>query len=278
MNDITIREVDYHFCKAHMQTIIPLVTAAFIGNHKITKAAYNNTAEIYKEKFIDLLNKSTEDMIEQCRKNQGMFFVAESQQNIIGFSMGSPYGKKGMSDEFVQNVFQSQCSFKEVMKGWWDLMGKYEGTPPGKIFHQGPMAIAPECAGRGIGAQLCALTAKRILDTGYDGFAVETSSESADFLAEKMKKRFKVIDVDSNGAGLTFRLHLHQNSMVERINQWFLAKKEIQATPKEINVKEISKIGVHYQVENVVVWDSDRDSKRPVVIMLHPNSSSRLFF
>lgn len=81
------------------------------------------------------MNKSTEDMIEQCYINGGKFFVAEVNQKIIGISIRSPYGKNVMSEAFAQSVFQSKCCFKDVMTGWWDLMGKYEGTPqPGKIF------------------------------------------------------------------------------------------------------------------------------------------------
>ncbi len=206
--DYTVKEVSYAFVRQNLQLLINLTTDSFKSNHKITCNAYKRTEEKYRENFIDLLNKYTVDTIEQCQKNDGMFFVAEANEKIVGLSIGYPYERKGLSDDYINSVFQSQCCFKDVMKSWWDLMGKYEGTPPGKIFHQGTMVIAREYAGKGIGAKLCALTARRIIEKGYDGYAVETSSESADLLAEKMKHSFSVIDLESNGAGLTFRLHL----------------------------------------------------------------------
>ncbi len=278
--DVIVKQVEYDYITQNIEKIAALTNEAFIGNHKITREAYNRTEEKYRKQFQDLLWSYTIDSIEQIHKHQGMFFVAEDNQKIIGISIGCPYGKSALSEQFIQNVFKSECCFKEVMAGWWNLMAKYEGTPPGEIYHQATMAIDPTYAGKGIGAKICALTAKTIIERGYDGYAVETSSESADQLAEKMKKAFQVFDLDSNGKGLTFRLHLQPNENSEKIHQWFLNKKQIafQSVAKEIDVQEISLCGVHYHVGDIAIWDSNRESQLPVLIMLHPNSASRLFF
>ncbi len=278
MSSLIIKEVDYGYIEQNITRITELTTTAFLENHKITQDAFQKTNGDHRSKFIDILNAYTPDTMTQVQQHGGMYFVAESYSKIVGISIGRPYGKSALSDKFIQNVFDSKCCFKEVMKGWWDLMEKYQGKPPGKIYHQATMAIDPDYAGKGIGAKICALTAKRILEMGYDGYATETSSNSADQLAEKMKKNFKVIDLDSNGAGLTLRLHLQPNALSETIHQWFLAKNDVQAVAKDIDVRQISTVGVHYHVGNIAVWDSNPNSKQPVLVMLHPNSLSRLCF
>lgn len=112
------------------------------------------------------------------------------------------------------------------MTGWWNLMQKYEGEVPGKLYHQGMMAVDPDFAGSGIGAKIAALTEKKLAEAGYDGVAVETSSKSADQLVKKLRQDFSVYDVDTSDTGLTLRLHLRQTEMASKIYDWFLAKKE----------------------------------------------------
>lgn len=277
-SNITVKQVDYQYIQQNLERITVITTEAFLKNHKITKDAFDRTSEKHRQTFVDLFNLQTKDMMEQIHKHGGLFFVAEENKKIIGVSLGRPYGKSALSEECLRSVVKSECCLKEVMQGWWNLMQKFEGTPPGKIYHQAFMVVDPAYAGKGVGAMISALTAKRIVELGFDGYAVETSSESADALAEKMKKTFNVIDVDSNGAGLTFRLHLQPNEQAKKIHQWFLDKKEVKVHAIEINVKEISPCGEHYHVGDIAVWDSNRNSTLPVLVMLHPNSTSRLFF
>ncbi|MCE5318480.1 MAG: alpha/beta hydrolase [Parachlamydia sp.] len=275
---LTIKQVDYQYIVQNINAIIKLKTEAFLRNHKITRDAYEKTDKKHQPRFIDLLNASTQDSMEQIHRHEGLFFAAEADGKVVGISIGCPYGKSALSHSYVESVYKSDCCFKEVMSGWWNLMAKYAGTPPGKIFHQATMAIDPTYAGKGIGAKIAALTMQRIRELGYDGYAVETSSDSADQLADKLKKEFKVVDLDTNGKGLTFRLHLHPQGKFEEIHRWFLSKKEGGEKPQEVNVKEISPCGVHYQVGDLAVWDSNPESPLPVVVMLHPNSASRLVF
>jgi len=278
MSGLIIKEVNYVFVQQYIHSITELTAKAFLNNHKITREAFQRTKEAHREKFIAVLDAYTSDSMAQVNRHGGAYFVAEADDKIVGISIGCPYGKSVLSDAFIQMVFQSDCCFKEVMAGWWSLMEKYEGTPPGKVYHQATMAIDPEYAGKGIGEKICALTAQHLIEKGYDGYAVETSSESADLLALKMKKGFTVIDLDSNGAGLTFRLHLRPNAASETIHQWFLEKREAKGIAQEIDVRQISSVGVHYQVGGLAIWDSNPKSKQPVIVMLHPNSCSRLFF
>lgn len=276
--NITIKEVEYPYVMQNIERILEFSTDAFLKNHKITQEAYLKTEERFRHTFKFLLQESTADMIDQIHKHKGLFFVAEMDNKIVAISLGYPYGKRGLSEEFMQTVFKSRCHFKDVMGGWWNLMEKYAGTPPGKVFHQAMMAIDPELAGQGIGAKICALTAQKINEKGYDGYAVETSSESTDMLAEKLSRQFKVHDIETSEAGLTFRLHLRPTGQSDAIHQWYLDKKRVQASNKEINVAEISTSGVHYHVGDIAVWDSNRESELPVVVMLHPNSACRLYF
>lgn len=274
---MTVREVDYSYVTQNMGPIVKMATKAFMQNHQVTKDAYNKTSEEYKAKFKELLDKSTQDVIHQCEKNKGKFFIAEEGNKIVGISLGAPYGPSGLSEAFIKSVFESNCCFKDVMNGWWGLMGKYEGTPPGKIYHQGVMAVHPKHAGKGIGEKLCNLTAQKIFSDGYIGFATETSSKSVDLLTEKMKKRFAITDVDTKNA-LTLRLYLQPGDLSEKVHQWFLDKKEVKIDAIKIDALAISKVGSHNNVGNIAVWDSSPESDLPVLVMLHPNSCSRLFF
>lgn len=244
-HEVTVKQVDYHYIVENIERIAALTNEAFIGNHKITRDAYDRTEQKYRQEFTDLFISYTSDSMKKIDKNRGMFFVAEIGQQIVGISVGCDYGKDVLSEQFIERVSRSESRFKDTMAGWWDLMEKYKGTPPGRIYHQATMAIDPAYAGKGIGAIFCELTKKRLIEMRYDGYAVETSSESSDRLAEKMKNKFQVIDIDSNEAGLTLRLHLQSNENSEKIHQWFLSKKKVagQVAEKETHIPAIKAKG-----------------------------------
>src|SRR5205814_9395550 len=111
------------------------------------QGAYNRTGQEHRGAFIDLLNDYTPDSMAQIQKHQGIFIVAEMSGKVVGISVGCPYGKSALSEKYIQRVYESKSQFKEVMANWWNVMAKFEGTPPGKVYHQATMAIDPEFAG-----------------------------------------------------------------------------------------------------------------------------------
>lgn len=133
---ITVKQVDYHYIVQNLDTITKLKTDAFMRHHKITRDAYEKTDKQHQLKFIERLNMSTRDTIEQIHHHDGLFFVAEDDGKVVGISIGRPYGQSALSKAFMESVYKSECCFKDVMTGWWNLMAKYQGNPPGKIFHQ----------------------------------------------------------------------------------------------------------------------------------------------
>lgn len=224
--------------RQNLPAIIRLSRTAFLKNHEITAHYFQKTTDALKPEFEKLFDEHVEDMMQEIDQQNGIIFLVKNSKNdVVGISCGRPYGCPALSHDFMGRVFASETHFKEVMKGWWNLMEKYQANPedcPTHVYHQAMTAIAPEEAGQGIGTQLSKVVMKEITQRGFKALVRETSSTPAHKVAANLHDACHVVTVDeqmneATNIPLVLRVQfINKDEETRKIVAWFESKKKIK--------------------------------------------------